>query len=55
VRGLAVQLGAPKAEAATLAALVWKLYRTRRLDPELWTAQCRNGGPYDQDASDVWP
>jgi hypothetical protein len=55
VRPLAAGLGATRAEADRLASLGWRLYRTKRLDPELWTAECRNDGPFDKDGSDVWP
>lgn len=55
VRLLAAGLGATRAEAGRLALLGWRLYRTKRLDPELWTPDCRNDGPFDKDSSDVWP
>ena len=55
VRPLAARLGATRAEAGRLASLGWRLYRTKRIDRELWTAECRNDGPFDNDSTDVWP
>jgi hypothetical protein len=55
VRPLATRLGATAAQSGELAALGWQLYRTRRLDPELWTPACRNEGLFDKDARNLWP
>jgi hypothetical protein len=55
VAPLASRLGARRAEARGLAALGWQLYRTKRLDPQLWTPACRNDGPFDKSSVDVWP
>jgi hypothetical protein len=55
VRPLAAGLGASRADAARLADLGWLLYRTKRLDPSLWSPACRNEGTFDKSASDVWP
>jgi hypothetical protein len=55
VAPLASRLGASPAEARRLAALGWQLYRTKRLDPQLWTPACRNDGLFDKSSSNVWP
>jgi hypothetical protein len=55
VRPLASRLGATPVEARGLAKLGWQLYRTKRLDPALWTPACRDDGPFDKNAVDVWP
>ena len=43
------------AEASALGQRAWQLYRTKRLHASLWSADCRNGGPLDKDASARWP
>jgi hypothetical protein len=55
VDSIAAGIGAPRAEAEKLAQRAWQLYRSRRLHVSLWTADCRNGGPLDKDATARWP
>ncbi len=55
VRPLATGLGAAPADAASLASLAWRVYRTKQLEPQLWTAECRNEGPFDKNGRNVWP
>ena len=55
VDSLAAGVGVRPAEASALGQRAWELYRSKRLHASLWTADCRNGGPLDKDATAPWP
>lgn len=53
VRPLGRHLGATARRAGRLAAAVWRYYQAKRLGP--WSPDCRNGGAFDRNGSNVWP
>ncbi len=55
VDSIAAGVGVGRAEAENLAERAWQLYRSKRLHASLWTADCRNGGSLDKDATARWP
>jgi hypothetical protein len=55
VDALAAGLGAQPPVARDLAQRAWELYRSKRLHPTLWSADCRNGGSLDKDDTASWP
>ena len=56
VRRLATSLGAPARVAEDLAARAWKAFQENEtLNPAYWSPACRDGGPWDEHESAVWP
>ena len=55
MRGVARELGASAAAANALASRAWRLYRTRQVDPQLFSLRCRDNGPWDKRAGVLWP